>query len=371
LKRAFVHDASVIGRRPHVEAGCWRAGQRPATVAVMSSPAEPLPEAVRLRDPAEVVAAIPHLLGFVPDESVVALSLRETGRIGLSIRLDLGDESCDGEIAGILATRMRQDGADAVIVAVFTAAPDVGADLPRRGLVDAIDDALPVRLRDALLVRDDRWWSYLCADADCCPVEGRPVDTTSTGAAALAAVHAFQGRAVLPDRESVVASLRPVQGIAAVSMGQAIDRAAAAFAGDGPSFVAAARTHTHALLDRYAVPPARLTDDEAATVVVAAHDIELRDEMIGWTAERHDPMHGLLRDLVRRAQPPLDAPVCTVLAWLAYSDGDGLVAATALGRALRSDPCYRLAGMLATALAAQVHPRELRRALRRSAAGWP
>ena len=322
------------------------------------------PATVRLRDPGDLAVAVPQLLGFVPSESVVALSLRgRRSRLGLTLRADLVDVRHDAAVADMLAMRMAHDGAAKVAVVIYTGGADGGARLPRHDLVEAIEVALSVPLLDALLVREGRWWSYLCSGVGCCPDDGRPLEPASTGAATLAAVHALQGRAVLPDRDAVVASLAPVPGVAAVSMRQATDRAAAGHAALGQRFVDDARDLLLSLLVRYSEPPARLTDDEAACVIVAAHDVGLRDELLRWTAQRHDPLHGLLRDVVRRAQPPLDAPVCSVLAWLAYSDGDGLVAATALDRALASDPSYSLARLLAEALAGQVHPRALKRVL--------
>ena len=46
---------------------------------------------VRISDPGEVAAALPHLLGFRPEESVVVVGLGgpSGGRVGLTVRADL------------------------------------------------------------------------------------------------------------------------------------------------------------------------------------------------------------------------------------------------------------------------------------------
>ncbi|HEX6577180.1 MAG TPA: DUF4192 family protein, partial [Jiangellaceae bacterium] len=54
------------------------------------------------------------------------------------------------------------------------------------------------------------------------------------------------------------------------------------------------------------------------------------------------------------------APVCTVLASVAYQQGDGALAGVALERALRCDPGYTMARMLATMLHGQIKPARLR-----------
>jgi hypothetical protein len=59
----------------------------------------------------------------------------------------------------------------------------------------------------------------------------------------------------------------------------------------------------------------------------------------------------------------LDAPVCTLLAWIAYGAGDGARANVALDRALGTDPEYSLAVLLRQALDGGVTPREVRRTL--------
>jgi hypothetical protein len=107
-----------------------------------------------------------------------------------------------------------------------------------------------------------------------------------------------------------------------------------------------------------------MTDDEAGQLVIGLHDVRLRDQLVSWCFDDEGAMRTLLGDLNRRAQPPLDAPVCTVLACCSYLDGDGVVAMTALERALDSDPDYSFAGLLMTALQGQVNPTDLRAAMK-------
>ena len=134
----------------------------------MAAPDMPV---VRLTSPGEIAAAVPHLCGFVPTESLVAVSLRgERRRIGLTLRFDLpfaddGTEAAADEVAG----RLAHDGAGSMVLVVYT---DAAGERPREALVRAVIDAAElhgITVMEALLVRAGRWSSYTCCAPDCCP----------------------------------------------------------------------------------------------------------------------------------------------------------------------------------------------------------
>ena len=314
--------------------------------------------------PSDLAAAVPHLLGFVPSESVVILGLAgRKGRITLTMRLDLVDEEHDALIARHLAGRLAHERVDAAAVFVFTAQSPRGGWLPRRALVHALEDELSVPMRDAMLVVDDRLWSYFCDDLDCCPPDGIEVDRGSEGAVAMAAAHALHGRAVLASREELVQSVAPIGGVAARSMCQALVRALQRMTRRGH---VAATTNLDPLLTRYDDGPTSLDHDEAADFIVACNRREFR-ESVAVRIARHpddDALQLLLRDLARLAQPPFDAGVCTLLALAAYLQGDGVIADATLERALDSDPDHSFGLLLREALDGQVHPKALAAALR-------
>jgi hypothetical protein len=136
---------------------------------------------------------------------------------------------------------------------------------------------------EAVLVTDARIWSYLCDDEVCCPPQGRERSLSTKGSLALSAAHALNGRAVLPNRDAVVASVQAVTGIRRAEMERAIDDATAAHAAIEPRRARTrARRLANKLRARYQERPGTLTDTEAAALIVALHDHQLRDVMIGW-----------------------------------------------------------------------------------------
>lgn len=318
-------------------------------------------DVVRLTGPTDIAAAVPHLLGFVPEESLVALTVvGSRSRVDMVVRLDLPPERCDAEVGDELAARLDAQQADAVILAVFTGAAASAGRLPREPLVRAVAERLTTPVRDSLCISHGRCWSYCCDDEQCCPPDGRLLDVESPGMTSLAAAHALHGRAVLASREDLVSSIAAVTGDAAERMSQAIRAALTAWQKRPRRHGAAVRTLLDDVLVRYADPRAQLTDAEAATLQVGCHDIPVRDTLLLDPSRDRERMQRVMRDVVRRSLPPLDAPALSVFAWLAYESGDGVLVAAALDRAFDSDPDHGLAGLVGDALASQVPPEKLR-----------
>lgn len=326
----------------------------------------PEPRVVKVSSLDDIVAAVPHMLGFHPRDSVVAVALKgPRERMSFSIRIDLLEPEHDDKVVGCISDALDRADADSALVFIYTDGPDsdlAEGELPRLGLVEALMRGLSVPVRDAVLVAGGRIWSYVCADPDCCPPQGRPLDPTSPGALSLAAAHALEGRAVLADRDTVVRSLAPLGGIAAVGLRQAYDRAEPALLELGFDEIRAKTGEwVDELVERYRTPPATMTADEAARVVLGLHHILARDDLLMRVGgDDDDAVRLMLTDLARRALPPDDAPALTCLAVSAYAVGDGLRAQLALDRALMTDPDYTMAQLTAQLLGGQVPPSEIR-----------
>lgn len=353
-------------------------------------PKRPARPVARLSTPAELVASLPYSVGFTPTESLVVLCCHEPrGRLGLCIRIDLPAAAEELPVVAELVERVRLAGATRVVLAVYTAEPDLTAALgrrcppdgpaapdrppalPRHRLVAALVDALDgLTVTEAVLVRGGRFWSYRCRQSSCCPPEGRPVAAGEDAASVrlLQVESVLSGRAVLPDRAAVVASLAAPVLLAAVAAARHCElssgRLAAAVRRDG-----LAATRAVALSDwgqarvRFRSPPAALDDAEAAALAISLTDLVVRDAVAASWQLDDEALPMLLTELCRRTPSPYDAPVCTLLAWLSYAAGGGALVGVALDRALRTDPSYSLAVLLTEAIARQLPPRLLRRAM--------
>lgn len=329
----------------------------------MTSETTPTTTTVRLCTPGEVAALVPHLTGFRPRESLVAVSLRgPRRRIGLTARVDLVDHP---DVVEQVVGALVRDGARAVLLLVHTELPSHGVH-PFSRLVDDVQRRLDqegVELQEALLVRSGRWWSYRC-EQPCCPASGRPVDDGSRALQLVAAENALAGRVPLGSREDLVASIAPVlpygPALARRLQEQAAEDVLARWTGDP------ARTRQDEL-DRWSDAldawPGLMAPAEVASLVAGLHLVGVRDEVAAWGLSRHDELVGLLMQLCRAAVAPDDAPLCAVLAWVAYAHGSGALALVAVQRALATDPDLTLAQLLLHVVDRTVPPEQVRRVL--------
>ncbi|MFG1949600.1 DUF4192 domain-containing protein [Micromonospora sp. NPDC048830] len=319
-----------------------------------------------VRSPADLIAAVPYLLGFHPADSVVVVALRGP-RIVFAARADLPGPGADpldpaSHLAGVIA---RQGAESATVLGYGEAARVTPA-------VDAVRGSLTaagLAVLDALRVTDGRYWSYLCAEPACCPAEGTPYDA---GASEVSAAAVFAGQVALPDRAALTAQVAPLGGPAASAMRAAVARAErrrdALLAGAPTTDLIGGRTLRRAGVN--AVRAAlrrhrrgeRLPDDEVAWLTVLLTHLPIRDH--AW--ERTDGRDGdidLWTDVLRRAAPELIAAPGCLLAFAAWRAGQGALAAVALERVLAAHPGYSLALLLDELLRAGVPPSRLD--------GWP
>jgi hypothetical protein len=353
-----------------------RHGSRLADIVVGMTAAE-LPT-MRLTSPGEIAAAVPHLCGFVPTESLVAISLRgPRRRIGLTLRLDLPPDGNDDELrfdtAEQIAARLAHDRGSAAVLVVFTEEAD--REQPRAELVRAVIDAIEqqgMTVMEALLVRAGHWSSYTCRQPSCCPVEGTPISAAGS-VDLLAATAAYDGRVVLRDRAELVASVAPPVLLAAEAAAQRLDAAMTCW-------VAAADERGRAALHREAVASVRdalsgdrLSERALAALAVSLQDVAVRDEVGTMALEDSEALLTLLLTLARQTVAPYDVPICTLVALVAWVRGDGALGNVALDRALTGDPSYNMAKLLRAGLDGQLPPsavkqwlRETRRAVRAS-----
>src|SRR3712207_1618759 len=97
----------------------------------MTSPTSAADAVTRLRTPAEILAALPHLVGFVPQRSVVAVALHGGGRVGVTMRVDLPSHNHNAALAAQLAARLAHDGATSALLVVYSDEDRAGGRLPR------------------------------------------------------------------------------------------------------------------------------------------------------------------------------------------------------------------------------------------------
>ncbi|GGM30109.1 hypothetical protein GCM10011608_13420 [Micromonospora sonchi] len=315
-----------------------------------------------VRSPADLIAAVPYLLGFHPADSLVVVALSGS-RIVFAARGDLPGDADPREAAGHIAAVTARQGADSATVIGYGPAAQVTPALD--ALRDALTDA-GLTVLDALRVTDGRWWSYLCTEPGCCPPEGSAYDPR---ASVVPAAAVFAGQVALPDRDALAAQVAPV---GEATMRPAVERAeqrltdllAGAPANDllGGRALRAAGVAAHRAARRRHRSGERLTDDEVAWLCLLLTHLPVRDHAWERTDGRAEDV-AFWTEILRRAEPELIAAPGALLAFAAWRDGQGALAAVALERVLAEHPEYSLALLMDDLLRRGVPPSRLD--------GWP
>lgn len=320
----------------------------------------PSPGAVRLREHGELIAAVPHLLGFHPVDSLVAVAV-EGNRIGLTLRTDLVRDEDAELLAAQLAEPLARQRPSGVLLMVIGGGDGSGDVLPCDAIVTAVADAIERLGVPVLHVawarsthRDAPWRCY--EDVGCGGRVPDP-DASAVGAATVAAgLVTFRDRAELarllaPDPPDVLARRSAALDLAmrrglVTRIRRRPDRAL----GGVEKAVRAARR-------------AKLPDDDATIVrlALALADRRVRDACMPLcTGEWAQSAGSLWLALTRAVPEPQRAEPATLLAITCYLRGEGALAGMALEVALLADPEHRLAGLLQVALDAGVPPARLR-----------
>jgi hypothetical protein len=342
------------------------------------------PVVVRLGAPAELVASLPAMLGFAPEESVVAIGMHRRGersRVGGMARVDLvtdlaahglGPEDraeVDRTLATAVRHRLERTDPDTLTIVVVSGSEsgEAGDRPPHAGLVDALTDTfaeLRVPVTTAVwAARVEAGAPWRCYDP--CACTGTLPDPTGTLAAAETTA---SGRVTYASRAEVEAALAPEAAAGGRRRRGLVDDAHQAALTDRElSGLGAARRDLDAV--RRAVAETGrgvvLAEEEIARLAVALRDPAVRDVCLGFAAGYDaavDPDHAeQLWTLLMRAVPaPEVAEPATLLAFASMDHGGGATLTVALERAMAADPHHQLSRLLGSIVAAGIDPATVR-----------
>ncbi len=326
-------------------------------------------ERVSVSGPGGLVAALPGLLGFVPEDSMVLVLLGGETRKDMvaALRQDLSALLAHPAALVDVVRRLRvmreTEEFDVLVVLVDGEWDGDEPEACHELLVDALLDGLdgsPIEIAGAVVasaVRADAPW----AEVGC---GGRRGTVPDPGASALTAAHVLRGRTVHGSRAEIEALLEQDGPAERDALFDQIGRCAGAvftrrqFGGD------------EALRDEFAAVVAAVEtvargDDplpeQAARVALALGCTPVRDAAMGLTmGERAAAACRLWALLARRLDGVLRAEASALFAFGAYAKGDGTVAGVGVDAALDARPGHVLASLLDEALQVGIHPARVR-----------
>jgi hypothetical protein len=311
-----------------------------------------------VEDLGELIAAIPHLLGFHPAESLVVVSLTtDTPAIVTRIvRVDLPGPTDRASVADELTrVAVRQSLSQVVLVVVGQA--NAAPRLPHRGLVDQCyrrftraGISVVERLWIATTRDSGSWRCY--AHRACGGVMPDPRATT------LAATLVYAGIVTDARREDRVATLAPVPA-------DVLTRRAALLAPRATEIDPDQGRRDMALvtdaIDRAAAGILPESDQDFVDLARALANHNVRDAFVSVDdPSRERAATALWQCLTRGTPAPDRAEPAVLCAFAAYSQGDGVLAGIALEQALVASPQHRLADLLNRAFAVGMSPDHVR-----------
>ena len=313
-------------------------------------------------NPGALIAGLPAVLGFVPEKSLVLVSV-EDGRLGAVMRTDLSEDLTDkiGHLAQIAANA----GAERVIAVIVD---EDGALCPMcteqhvrlAGDLRAALTAQDVELCAAHVVdRIAAGANWHCVDG--CGARGAVDDPDSSP---LAAAAVLDGRRLYSRRSDVEAVIAKSQAAGSAARTAAIRARHAERQEEWRAdpngcgrrdveFVMSAAARVGAGTD--------LDDGDIATLACALTDVAVRDTVYALAVGAQcGPAEALWAMLARELPDSWRVEALVLLAFSAYARGDGPIAGLSLEAALRVDPEHRMAGMLDTALQSGMRPDQIR-----------
>lgn len=295
------------------------------------------PTSLTARTPEDLLAVVPVVLGFTPDDSVVMLTFG--ARQSFHARVDLPPPEHAEEVTATLLAPALQHDVERVVLLLYSdrvrPAEQVGRVLLRGFRAAGVD------VIDLLRVEPERWFPLLRGRAG--RGAGVPYDISA---------HPFLAQAVLDGRvahacrDDLAASLTsdPARVAAVLAALPDVDL-------PGPAWVTAT---TRRLAAAGEVP-----DDAVAARLLAgiAHDPSCRDATWVGLERALSPSHvELWADLLRRAPDALAADAASVLALMAWLSGHGALAWCAVDRAEEHLRGHSLAALVADFLTSAVPP---------------
>ena len=297
-----------------------------------------------LTSPHDLLAAIPFLIGYHPQDSLVLVALKDEA-VGMAMRVDM-PVGVSAEGYDLLASHFLRDGADGAFIVAYVGE---GAVDPENVLINT--SAALVRagidIKESLIVRNNRFRSMICSDLACCPPEGSAVP--DLGSSRIAAEHVIAGHPM--PFENVDGLVQSIAALPSSFESVWADEVQAFWvSSDSEEIQELQRDGATAIIDlvgEYREGRGAEDRELAARVIGRLSDIQVRDFALGsHTDESADYYWAMWRDLLRIAPRGFVAPIACLFAAMAYERGEGALAHKGLDRGLGDDDQYSLAHLL-------------------------
>lgn len=322
----------------------------------MTSPADqaaPIPSTFVARTPTDLVAVVPAVLGFHPEDSVVLLTFGAPGasfhaRVDLPVLVVEQEAVTEMLVQAVTANRVRR-------AAVLLYTDDVEVALAQATLLVERLLASEVEVIEVLRVDEGHWHPV--------PEDGSAGTAYELETHPFTAQRVYEGQVVHRDRVELADSLVGTDQEDA----ERVEREARRFAevvershARGETvrrFLRSEARWMQRVVRSWSQQQGPLSEAEAGRLLVLASLVPTRD--VAWAEITRESSHAhvqLWRELARRSPHDLLPGACSLLAFAAWQHGDGALAWCAIDRCLEVDPDYSMAHCVAEMLTRAVPP---------------
>jgi AcrR family transcriptional regulator len=295
-------------------------------------------------DPGPLLVALPYLMGFYPQDSLVAVMIGEDQRVVLTLRVDWS-AAVSYPAATVAAIQQRVVTVDpaAMVLVASNCTGDPSNDLNTLSSEFTAAEGSPPLLW-AGQATTNGWTGLGCQAAGCAH---HPMPTVAASEPALQLIVA--GAAPLSCREDVIAEVCAQGGDERIAV--------PAWHGEREAW----RDDCILRLQRLLASDQPPTDADLVTLMAGCADIRVRDTWlrqltVSSRSQQWSRVWRCTAQALRRAPDSHIAAVGAVAGLAAWQLGDGLRAAAAVDRALASDADHSLSRLLRRALDAGMPP---------------
>jgi len=294
---------------------------------------------VVVTSPDELVAALPHVLGFTPEESVVTIPLGSelpVARLDIPTTAEERSQAVESFTAAYARNLTAPRGALAIVCMTENRRAAAATSWALARGLEQVGIESPIRLWASA----DRWMDLNSGDNGARSVQSD---------ARMAAEAAYLGKPPpAPSRSALSAALVGDRAPVAEVL-----REARVLDQEEPD---AQRRWTVERLVQFQSDGYRLSDSDAARLLVALEAKPTRDALWADMSAHNIASHiDLWTDMTRRAPDEVRTPAASLLAFAHWLEGDGAKGWVALDQ-IPDGSSYTMAGLTATVLGSGIHP---------------
>ena len=302
-----------------------------------------------LTSPIDLLAAVPFLIGYAPEDSLVLIGLRGD-EMSLAMRVDYPRDVDLDQIDSLANHLTREDSDGALLVAYMPS-----GNLESETILAPLRDAIAVRgvaIRECVEVKGGKWKSLICTDASCCPPEGSEMPTLEE--TRIAAEQVANGKPLpFPNLEKLLQSIAASEGdeelLAELKKVKRINYSK----DEVKKLQREGALAVNDLAAEFAEKGFSSNKALIALVLTRLHDLQVRDYAMGIVCEENiETLWSMWKYLLVMAPKGYVAPVATLFSAINYEKGDGSMASKSLERAFSDDVNYPLAKLLRRVYAA-------------------